>query len=97
MATNELTKEERILRMTKKVLTDVAKDTYTRPGFKHSLSDHTLEGIRECLRLITAREAELAEEHGRPMNARPRVGGQGPDSVVVPLDSSGRKKPSEGS
>jgi hypothetical protein len=42
MTDQELTKEERILRVMKRVLTDVAKDTYTRPGHRHPLSDERL-------------------------------------------------------
>ncbi len=83
----ELTKEERVLRMMKKVLTDVAKDTYARPGYRHPLSEHTIEGIRQCLSLIVARERELAEALGRPMNMRPRFTDEPPRSLVVELDS----------
>lgn len=83
----ELTKEEQILQMMKKVLTEVAKETFTRPGLKHPLSDSTIHGIRDCLALITAREVELAEEHGRPMNQRPRFIDEPQTRVVVPIDS----------
>ncbi len=84
---NELTKEEQILQMMKRVLTDIAKDTFTRPGLKHPLSDNTIHGIRDCLALITAREVELSEEHGRPMTQRPRFVDEPQTSVVVSLDS----------
>ena len=84
-------KEERILRIMKRVLTDIAKDTYTRPGYRHPLSDDTVKGIRDCLSLITAREAELAQAGGRPMNMRPRFVDEPHTSVVVNLDPSGRK------
>jgi len=83
----ELSKEEQVLQMMKKVLTDVAKETFTRPGLKHPLSDSTILGIRDCLSLITARERELAEEQGRPMNQRPRFIDEPQTSVVVSLDS----------
>ncbi len=85
MTDEELTKEERILRVMKRVLTDVAKDTYTRPGHRHPLSDETVSGIRNCLTLITARETELNAAAGRPMNARPRFVDEPQSSVVVPL------------
>ena len=83
----ELTKEEQILQMMKKVLTDVAKETFTRPGLKHPLSDSTILGIRDCLSLITAREVELSKEHDRPMNKRPRFIDEPQTSVVVSIDS----------
>lgn len=86
MNTEDPSREERMLRMMKKVLTDIAKDTYTRPGFKHPLSDNTILGIRDCLALITARESELAESAGRPMNMRPRFTDEPQESVVVKLD-----------
>lgn len=85
MTDEELTKEERILRVMKRVLTDVAKDTYTRPGHRHPLSDETVSGIRNCLTLITARETELNAAAGRPMNARPRFVDEPQSSVVVQL------------
>ncbi len=91
MADQELSKEERILRVMKRVLTDVAKDTYTRPGYRHPLSDATVQGIRDCLSLITAREAELAEAAGRPMNLRPRFVDEPQTSVVVKLEVKNRK------
>lgn len=84
-----LSQEERILRMVRKVLTDVAKDTFTKPGFKHPLSDDTIAGMRECLSLITAREQELAEAAGRPARERPRYIDEPRKSVVVPLEKSG--------
>ena len=83
----ELSKEEQILQMMKKVLTDVAKETYTRPGLKHPLSDSTIMSIRDCLGLITAREVELAQEHGRPMNQRPRFIDEPKNSVGGSIDS----------
>ena len=64
-------KEEKILRMLKRVLTDIAKDTSTPPGMKHPLSENTIQGIRDCLGLISAREKELTEESGRPSRSRP--------------------------
>ena len=84
----ELSKEERVLRMMKRVLTDVAKDTHAKPGFRHPLSDTTIEGIRDCLALIASREQELAEESGRSMNMRPRYIDEPKREVVVPLNSA---------
>jgi len=91
MPDQQSTQEERILRMVKRVLTDIAKDTYTRPGYRHPLSDDTVMGIRDCLSLISARESELAREAGRPMNMRPRFADEPQTSVVVPLDVTGKK------
>jgi len=87
-----LTKEERVLAMMKNVLTSIAKDTAPQPGIKHPLSEHTIQGIRECLMLITAREQELAKELGRHTNARPRFIDEPKSEVVVPLDFTSTKK-----
>lgn len=86
-----LTKEERILQAMRQVLTSIAKDTYTRPGHRHPLSDETVNDIRLCLGLITAREAELNAAAGREMNARPRFIDEPQSSVVVPLTMPGTK------
>jgi len=83
---NEMTKEERILQMVKKVLSNVAKDTYTAPGLKHPLSEQTINEIRECLGLVVARETELAQELGRDKSARPRFIDEPKSSVVVNFD-----------
>jgi hypothetical protein len=90
MSEQELTQEERILRVMKRVLTDVARDTYAKPGFRHPLSDDTIKGMRDCLALITARERELAEASGRPHNLRPRFRDEPQSSVVVPLEIPGK-------
>ena len=86
MSESELSKEEQILRMVKRVLTDVAKDTHVKPGLRHPLSDNTILGIRECLSLITAREQELAKAAGRESKMRPRFVDEPQDKVVISLD-----------
>jgi hypothetical protein len=91
MTDDDISKEERILRVMKRVLTDIAKDTYTRPGYRHPLTDETVDGIRQCLALITARETELNEATGRPMDARPRFVDEPQTSVVVSLNLPGNK------
>lgn len=87
-----LSKEEQILKMVKRVLTDVAKDTHVKPGLRHPLSDNTILGIRECLALITARESELAKEAGRESKMRPHFPGDPQTTVVVPIEKLQRKK-----
>ena len=88
----ELSKEERILRMMKRVLTDVARDTHVTPGLKHPLSSETIMGIRDCLALISSRETELAEESGQTQNARPRFVDEPKTSHVVNIDNISKKK-----
>ncbi|MCW9057512.1 MAG: segregation and condensation protein A [Gammaproteobacteria bacterium] len=94
MSDEELTKEQRILRMMKRVLTDVAKDTHVPNGMRHPLSENTILGIRDCLGLISAREQELAAALGEEMNMRPRFVDEPKKTVVVPINiDSMRKKP----
>ncbi len=78
-------KEARILRAMKLTLTNVIKDTTTQPGLKHPLSENTVEDIRQCLMLITARERELADILGKPMSLRPHYADEAAKSVVVPI------------
>jgi hypothetical protein len=85
MSDEEFSKEERILRVMKRVLTDIAKDTYTRPGHRHPLSDNTVKDISHCLSLITAREVELNKAAGRSMDQRGRFIDEPQSSLVVPL------------
>jgi len=91
----ELTTEERVLRMMKNVLTSVAKDTAPHPGFKHPLSEQTVQSIRECLMVITSRERELGEQYGRNMNARPRYVDEPKSEVVVALNIKSMQRDSD--
>lgn len=63
--------EERILLAVRGTLIDVIRDTTTAPGSEHPLSEHTRNEIRHCLDLITARQVEIAEAAGRPLEYRP--------------------------
>ncbi len=83
-------KEFQILKVMKLVLTDVVKDTATQPGLKHPLSERTVDGIRQCLKLITARERELVDESGKSMDMRPYYTDEPKKNVVVPITKIGR-------
>ena len=85
-------KEQRILRVMRKVLTNIIKDTTPRPGTVHVLSDRTIEDIRDCLGLISARERELTEARGLPLNEKPYYVDEAPSSHVIPLHKIGLKK-----
>ena len=84
--------EQRILKMVKKVLTDIAKDTYTHPGMRHPLSDNTINSMRSCLDLIVAREAELNGDDGNVSTRKPRFIDEPSDQVVVQLDTLKKDK-----
>nr|VFK14422.1 MAG: hypothetical protein BECKLPF1236B_GA0070989_106114 [Candidatus Kentron sp. LPFa]VFK20627.1 MAG: hypothetical protein BECKLPF1236A_GA0070988_102693 [Candidatus Kentron sp. LPFa]VFK34530.1 MAG: hypothetical protein BECKLPF1236C_GA0070990_102783 [Candidatus Kentron sp. LPFa] len=71
MSENTQTFEERILLAIRGTLVDVIRDTTTRPGMQHPLSERTREEICHCLDLITARQKEMAEAAGKPLDERP--------------------------
>jgi hypothetical protein len=72
MSDSELSMEERILQAVKRTLANIIKDTATPHGMRHPLSDGTIQDLRQCLALISARERELAATAGRPKSGRPR-------------------------
>lgn len=72
MSNSELSTEERILQAVKLTLAGVIRDTATPHGMRHPLSDATIQDLRQCLALISARERELAQAAGRPASGRPR-------------------------
>ena len=72
MSDPQLSMEERILQAVKLTLAAVIKDTATPHGMRHPLSDGTIQDLRQCLALISARERELAQDAGRPISGRPR-------------------------
>ena len=84
---DEKSKEKRIMVMMRQVLSAVARDTVPPPGMKHTLSDSTIQGIREALSLITSREHELNIELGEINNERPRYTDEPETTKVVSLDS----------
>jgi hypothetical protein len=86
--------EERILAAVKHTLASVIKDTATPHGMRHPLSDTTIEDLRQCLALISARERELAEAAGSTAGARPRFADEAPpDKQVVRFHGRGPRDP----
>ncbi len=71
MSDSKLSTEERILRAVKLTLAGVIRDTATPRGMRHPLSDRTIEDLRQCLVLISARERDLAHAAGGPSRKRP--------------------------
>ena len=64
MSTEELSKEQRILRLMRKTLANVVKDVTPYGGRPNPLSDDTIQDIKDCFALLSAREKELAEQLG---------------------------------
>lgn len=85
MSEHELSKEEQVLAVMKRVLTDIAKETFTKAGHVHPLSDGTIRNMRDCMGLIAARESELQSDAGRSSTARPQFIDEPNRAVVVPI------------
>jgi hypothetical protein len=62
MDTEELSKEQRILRLMRKTLGNVVRDVTPLGGRANPLSDTTIQDIKDCFALISEREKELAEK-----------------------------------
>lgn len=89
----DLSKEQRILVAMRKTLAAIIKDVTPPPGMKHPLSDRTIEDVRQCLGLISARERELADEQGR-ITEKPYYTDEPPLTQIVPIASLGKgRKP----
>lgn len=71
MNTENLTKEQHILRAMRKVLASVARDTASGFGKPSVLSETTIQEIRDCFGIISEREAELAGALGLDRNEKP--------------------------
>ncbi len=88
--------EQQILTIMKRILTDVAKETFTRPGLRHPLCDATIKNMRECLKLISVREVELSGHPSDVSASRPRYVDEAPKNVVVSMtDIKSSKKKSD--
>ncbi len=68
---NEQSKEQQVLRAMRKTLTSIVRDLAPRDGVPSPLTPDTVENIRMCLGLISAREAELAQALGLARDERP--------------------------
>jgi len=92
MTENEIPIEQRILRAVKLTLANVIKDTATPHGMRHPLSDGTIQDLRQCLALISARERELAQAAGKATGGKPHYADESArDETVVHFY---KKKPS---
>lgn len=83
MNTENLSKEQHILRTMRKVLASVARDTATGFGKPSILSETTIQEIRDCFGIISEREAELADALGLNRNEKPYYTDQPQKSNVI--------------
>lgn len=85
MKEETLSKEQRILRVLRKVLANIVKDATPAPGMPHPLTENTVHDIRDLFGLIAEREAELAAESGISINEKPVYSGESQKTNVVKL------------
>jgi hypothetical protein len=83
----ELSKEQQIMVVMRKVLTSIARETVPKPGIVHALSESTIQDMRMCLQLVSAREQELAKQQGIENTARPHYADEQQSTQVLNLKS----------
>lgn len=83
MTSEYLSKEHQIIATMRKVLSSIIRDTTPPPGRPHPLRESTIEDVKQCFALITAREKEIHEEAGKSMDLRPRYADEPKKSQVV--------------
>jgi hypothetical protein len=88
-----LSKEQRILRVLRKVLGNIVKDATPAPGQPHPLKESTIYDIRDLFGLISEREAELANEATPDRNEKPFYSDEAKKSNVISMPKSGKKTP----
>jgi hypothetical protein len=87
----ETSKEREIMMVMRKLLTTIVREvTPEHKSLKHPLSDRTIQDIRSCLGLITAREKELADAAGRIAQERPYFVDEPQQTKVVPISKIGK-------
>ncbi|HEB97731.1 MAG TPA: segregation and condensation protein A [Sedimenticola thiotaurini] len=92
---SDSSKEREVLMVMRKVLTSVIRDITPEPGMPYPLTKETVEDVRMCLGLITARERELADAAGAAVE-KPYYVDEKPKAEVVPMASIGRPRSSDG-
>ena len=91
---SELTIEQRILIAMRKTLGAVIRDVTPPAGMRYPFSEETMEDVRQCLALISAREKELADAQGRG-GERPYYSDEPQKAQVVPIVGIGRRGETE--
>ena len=87
-----LSKEQRILRVLRKVLANIVKDATPAPGMPHPLKESTIYDIRDLFGLISEREAELADQSKPGRNEKPSYTDEPKKSNIIKLHKPGKKK-----
>lgn len=83
----ELSKEQQILRMIRKTLGAIARETAPQPGEEHPLTEQTFQDMRNCFGLITEWEKALSDAAGVRSDMRPGFTDEPSSAQVVSLDN----------
>jgi hypothetical protein len=84
MSINFHSKEHQILVTFRQVLSAVVRDTSPSRGRPSQLTAKTIDEVKHCFRLITAREKEIVEQAGgKEMDSRPQYADEPKTSQVV--------------
>ncbi|BCK88121.1 hypothetical protein MIZ01_1922 [Sideroxyarcus emersonii] len=83
MSTEELSKEQQILRLMRKTLGSVVRDATPLGGRPNPLKDTTIQEIKDCFALISDREKELAGQLGFDQAKPYYKDGEQPNSNVL--------------
>lgn len=63
--------EIRLLKAVRKTLISVAKDTMTKPGLRHPLSEQTQKMITDCLDVVASRQIAIEKDLGKHTQMKP--------------------------
>ena len=63
--------EIRLLSAVRKTLISVAKDTMTKPGLRHPLTEGTQKMITDCLDIVVSRQTAIEKEASTHTNMKP--------------------------
>lgn len=63
--------ELRLLSAVRKTLISIAKDTMTKPGLRHPLTQDTQKMITDCLDIVVSRQAAIEKESGAHTKMKP--------------------------
>jgi hypothetical protein len=85
MGSEELSKEQRILRLMRLTLGNIVKDVTPRGGSTNPLSDNTIQDIKDCFVMISERERELADALDFDRSKPYYVDGEKPGAKVVSI------------
>jgi hypothetical protein len=83
--------EQRLMRMMRKTLTSIVRDTAPRDGNPSPLTEATVMNIKDCLMVIASRETELARLTGRTLDERPHFSDETPTSHAIKVGNISKK------